>query len=245
MVSLEPPHDMPGILAQTPPYEARQLLAFRCASAWKVMPVDYDPESELLTVAIHDTAQEQQLRNLFAFFMQPHKLKFHLVEKRDIEAAFKIHFDGRGGMERQWSLRPVLSRSMREQLARTSRAEPKAEGQTDTPAEAATSGVNGSLEEVGFADIVQILSAGGRKMEIAFTGTQGAGRVCLDATQVVHAELNGEAGEEAFYTLMQWNNGTFRARQVKEHGDTTLSAPLMSLLMEGARRVDEGIPGSG
>ncbi|MDP6525665.1 MAG: DUF4388 domain-containing protein [Kiritimatiellia bacterium] len=245
MVSREPPADMPEILAQTPPYEARQLLAFRCARAWNVMPVDYDPEGECLAVAIHEPAQEQQLRNLFAFFMQPQKLEFHLVEEHDIEAAFKIHFDGRGGMERQWSLRPVLSRSMREQLARTVRTKPEAEGETETPNAEVTSGISGSLEEVRFADIVQILSAGGRKMEISLSSTNGAGRVCLEATQVVHAELNGEAGEEAFYTLMQWDSGTFRARQVKEHANATLSAPLMSLLMEGARRVDEGIPAFG
>lgn len=240
--SLGPPPRLPAVLARTPPYEARQLLSFRCVRAWSVMPVDYDPEGELLTVAIHDPAQEQQLRKLFSFFMQPQQLEFHLVTKREIEGAFKLHFSGRGSMERQWSLRPVLSRGVRDQLARTARGKPA--GGEASPESGVPAGVSGSLEEVGFADIVQILSAGGRKMEISLSGSKGVGRVCLEGTQVVHADLNGEAGEEAFYTLMQWRDGMFRARQVAEHADTDLSSALMSLLMEGARRADESISGA-
>jgi len=103
-------------------------------------------------------------------------------------------------------------------------------------------GVRGRLSDMSFSDLVQILSAGGKKMEISLSGKDGTARVLLEGGNVVHAEVGQDEGPEAFYALMTWDDGEFTARPLRESVTPAMSASVMSLLMEGARRCDEGAP---
>jgi hypothetical protein len=57
--------------------------------------------------------------------------------------------------------------------------------------------------------------------------------------EIVHAQTNGLNGDEAFYSLVAWQEGSFHIVSCKQFPDRTIHSPLMSMLIEGARRVDE------
>jgi len=102
-----------------------------------------------------------------------------------------------------------------------------------------TEGISGTLHDMSFPDVVQILSAGGGKTVFDMMGAEGTGRVCIEAGDVVHVEAGDATGEEAFYALMRWEDGTFTARHCDPLPSRTMRAPVQALLMEGARRMDE------
>jgi CheY-like chemotaxis protein len=101
-------------------------------------------------------------------------------------------------------------------------------------------GVKGNLSDIRFSDLIQILAAGGKKVEITIGNGSDTGRICLDANAVVHAEQGSLSGAEAFYAIMGWPAGEFRAVVQEELAAPTMNTPVMSLLMEGSRRCDEG-----
>lgn len=102
------------------------------------------------------------------------------------------------------------------------------------------SGVSGSLADMSFSDLVQVLSAGGKSMDVSVTSDDQSGRIVLKAGNVVHAEAGELRGEQAFYALMQWKVGQFSMSECRQFPEPTVTASTMSLLMEGARIADEG-----
>lgn len=101
-------------------------------------------------------------------------------------------------------------------------------------------GVSGSLADMSFSDLVQVLSAGGKSMDVSVTSGEQQGRIVLKAGNVVHAEAGDVSGESAFYELMQWKVGQFSMSECQKFPEATVKASTMSLLMEGARLADEG-----
>lgn len=102
-----------------------------------------------------------------------------------------------------------------------------------------TNGVGGSLSDMAFVDIVQIITAGGRSVEISLVNSDGIGLVYIQNGEIIHAEDDGLEGAEAFYALMGWKEGTFTSRQRSDFDKHTIHGTVMGLLMEGARRSDE------
>ena len=101
-------------------------------------------------------------------------------------------------------------------------------------------GVSGSLADMSFSDLVQVLSAGGKSMDVSVTNEAEVGRIVLKEGNVVHAEAGSVTGEQAFYVLMQWEVGQFSMSECQEFPEATVTSSTMSLLMEGARLADEG-----
>lgn len=101
-------------------------------------------------------------------------------------------------------------------------------------------GVTGSLVDMSFSDIVQILSAGSRSMKISVSSGANTGSVVIKDGNVIHAEVGNLVGEGAFYALMQWHEGDFAMSECKQFPEPTIQSSTMSLLMEGARLEDEG-----
>jgi hypothetical protein len=211
------------LLAHPPPYEARRLLSFECASSWGVMPVSFDPAANRLTLAVHDAAQMEKIRRILLFFLYGHAVDFSAAPREEIEQAFARHFGQNLEGPRRWGLRPLFSTSPGSRPKR---------GRGD--------GVKGSLRDMSFADLVQISAADGKRMEIALTREGHNGCVCLEDGCVVHAAVDETEGEAAFYAVMQWTDGEFLARRTDSFPKRTMKASVMSLLMEGARRRDEG-----
>jgi DNA-binding response OmpR family regulator len=100
-------------------------------------------------------------------------------------------------------------------------------------------GISGSLSDMSFNDMIQILSAGAKNLRIEVTKDSQRAEVYMRAGDIIHCELGERSGPEAFYSIMRWTDGTFAANQCREFPEPTISVSTMSLLMEGSRQLDE------
>ena len=100
-------------------------------------------------------------------------------------------------------------------------------------------GVSGSLTEMNSTDFIQSLAAGEKDVEIHLAHGGQEGKVYMQQGQIIHADMESLSGEEAFYKLMTWEEGAFQILSCSNFPTRTIHAPTMSLLIEGARLVDE------
>jgi CheY-like chemotaxis protein len=101
-------------------------------------------------------------------------------------------------------------------------------------------GVTGSLKEMGLPDVIQILCAGGKNTRLTLKQDGREGVIYIQAGEIVESRLAEHQAETAFYKLMGWKTGTFQAQACADFPPRAINAPMMSLLMEGARLNDEG-----
>jgi CheY-like chemotaxis protein len=99
------------LLDRAPPYEARRLLSFECASKWLAMPAAYDRAANRLTLVVHDPARVESIRRIFRFFVPSQELDFGVASRPEIEQAFQRHFGARDGRSQRWLFRPLATRA--------------------------------------------------------------------------------------------------------------------------------------
>jgi PAS domain S-box-containing protein len=104
------------------------------------------------------------------------------------------------------------------------------------------SGIAGDLEDVPLTDMVQILCAGGKNMQITIQHHNAEAQIFIRNGDITHCASGDKQGEEAFYDLMRWHEGKFTALPCEEFPARTIMVSAIALLMEGARRFDEGQP---
>lgn len=100
-------------------------------------------------------------------------------------------------------------------------------------------GVSGSLSEISIPDILQILSNARRTGLLSITSNKGTGEIYLDSGRVVDAIYGGLRGEEAFYQIVGWEDGTFSLDPDVLMLGSTINRSTDGLIMEGLRRLDE------
>ncbi len=100
-------------------------------------------------------------------------------------------------------------------------------------------GVQGSLTEMNLSDLIQSLSAGDKDVEIHLESGGQQGKIFMQQGDIVHAETRNLQGDEAFYELVAWQHGNFNIVSCNSFPSRTIHSPLMSMLIEGARRLDE------
>jgi response regulator RpfG family c-di-GMP phosphodiesterase len=104
-------------------------------------------------------------------------------------------------------------------------------------------GISGDLENLGFADIVQVLSMGMKTACVTLRSNGSKGQIWFENGTVRHAESGKVKGEQAFYEMVRWTEGSF----VIEHGVQTnhhsIERDAMFLVMEGVRLMDESEAG--
>lgn len=105
-------------------------------------------------------------------------------------------------------------------------------------------GVSGSLSDMSFSDMIQILCSGNKSVEVNLVSGSKRGNVFIKNGEVIHAEAGELRGESAFYEMMSWNNGVFTTRRLATVPERTIFSSAMSLLMEGARLNDESAENS-
>jgi DNA-binding response OmpR family regulator len=106
-------------------------------------------------------------------------------------------------------------------------------------AETKARGVHGSLSEMKPADFLQTLSAAEKDVEVRLERAKEKGAIFMQKGEVVHASTGSLSGEEAFFALMAWNDGIFEIVACIDFPPRSIQSPLMSLLIEGYRRLDE------
>ena len=106
-------------------------------------------------------------------------------------------------------------------------------------ADTKTRGVHGSISEMKPADFLQTLSAAEKDVEVRLERAKDRGSIFMQKGEVVHANTGSLSGEEAFFALMAWNDGNFEIVSCADFPARSIQSPLMSLLIEGYRRLDE------
>lgn len=102
-------------------------------------------------------------------------------------------------------------------------------------------GVSGSLAEMGLPDVIQILWHGRKTCTVRLKAAKGAGDIGFSEGQIVDARYAGKRGEEAFYSMLAIKEGDFHIDADAVPTERTIDVSPEGLLLEGMRRLDEGL----
>jgi CheY-like chemotaxis protein/predicted regulator of Ras-like GTPase activity (Roadblock/LC7/MglB family) len=104
-------------------------------------------------------------------------------------------------------------------------------------------GFSVAIQEMEFTDLLQFLSFAGRAVKVLVTNNLGEeGDIGLEGDTVLWVKTRAHFGEDAFFEIVGWEGGGFEMRPLsKEERDRKGEVVSLSyLLLEGARRKDEG-----
>lgn len=101
-------------------------------------------------------------------------------------------------------------------------------------------GLTGSLEQFALEDLLQTAELNRRSGTIVVQRGDRVGRLWLRDGRLAEASIDGgPRGEEAFYELVFWRQGTFEAEFRPVDVDSRIGEPLSALLLEAMRLHDE------
>ena len=106
-------------------------------------------------------------------------------------------------------------------------------------------GFEGKLFDLQLTDIIQMNCLSRITTSLAITKDDQRGVIYFNDGEIVHAECDDMEGEEAFYTIINWQEGKFVSNIGALPARETISSPWEHLLMEGMKRKDEAGAASG
>jgi response regulator RpfG family c-di-GMP phosphodiesterase len=102
-------------------------------------------------------------------------------------------------------------------------------------------GVSGSLAEMSIPDMVQVLWHGRKTCALRISTRMATGEIYFADGQIVDARWDQTHGEDAFYRMLALHEGEFRLDPGFEPAGRTITVSPEALLLEGMRRLDEGM----
>jgi response regulator RpfG family c-di-GMP phosphodiesterase len=103
----------------------------------------------------------------------------------------------------------------------------------------AARGVSGSLEEMGFPELVQILAQGRKTGALKIRAGHESGELHFVSGEVWGALWGKLRGEDAFYAMCKLRSGEFVLDPNFKAAERALGSSAEGLLLEGMRRLDE------
>ncbi len=100
--------------------------------------------------------------------------------------------------------------------------------------------LQGNIHDMSVADLIQHNCLDRKKAKITITSSQGEAELFFRNGEVVHASLNDLEGEEVVYRILAWDEGSFTLANEAESPKVSINRSWSGLLIEGARRLDEG-----
>jgi CheY-like chemotaxis protein len=99
----------------------------------------------------------------------------------------------------------------------------------------------GNLADMGVVDLVQTLEMGKKSGALHVKSKKGVEAICyFKDGRILDCELGAKvAGENAFYRLLNWQEGEFAIEFKPIEREERISVSTQGLLMEGMRRIDE------
>jgi CheY-like chemotaxis protein len=98
----------------------------------------------------------------------------------------------------------------------------------------------GNLSDMGVVDLVQTLEMGKKSGALHVKSAKGQEAVCyFREGRILDCELGKLAGENAFYRLLNWQEGEFAIEFKPIERDERIPVSTQGLLLEGMRRIDE------
>jgi response regulator RpfG family c-di-GMP phosphodiesterase len=102
-------------------------------------------------------------------------------------------------------------------------------------------GVSGSLSEMGLPDMVQVLFHARKSGNLRIRAREGSGEIHFAEGNVVNALWGEMRGEDAFYAMLKLQEGEFGLDPAFKPTGRVIHNSAEALLLEGMRRIDEGI----
>ena len=101
-------------------------------------------------------------------------------------------------------------------------------------------GFRGVLRRVGLQDVLQMECLSRNSSVLEVSNTSLAGKIFIETGQIVHAQVADIIGEDALNQLLALSGGQFNLKPFSEPTARTISGQWEFLLMEAARKSDEG-----
>ena len=102
-------------------------------------------------------------------------------------------------------------------------------------------GVSGSLREMSLPDIIQILFHGRKSGNLKIRSGSDMGEIHVNEGAIWNALWGSLRGEEAFYAMLKLQDGEFGLDPQFKAQSRVINQSSEALLLEGMRRLDEGI----
>ncbi len=100
-------------------------------------------------------------------------------------------------------------------------------------------GFEGRISDFQLSDLIQLLCLGRQTNSLHFEKDGQRGVIFFEDGNIVHAEVEGIEGEEAFYEILTWDGGSFTLHKGEKPPRESIFKGWQSLLLEGLRRLDE------
>lgn len=101
--------------------------------------------------------------------------------------------------------------------------------------------LSGELSDLSLAELIELFCNRRKTGRLEVVYPVGAGYFYVHAGAVVHAQIGELRGIEAVYCALTLPNASFTFDQTFETPEVTINAPWTSVVLEGLRRIDEGI----
>lgn len=103
--------------------------------------------------------------------------------------------------------------------------------------------LEGNLDMMSLASIVQINCEERNQAQLSLNYQGKTGSIYFDGGEMIHAETANLSGEEALYSLLGWEDGSFKVKMGATPAIKTITKNWSGLLLEGMRRIDESTAG--
>lgn len=100
-------------------------------------------------------------------------------------------------------------------------------------------GLEGNLKMMSLSSIIQINCEERNQAQLILNHLGNSGTIFFNNGEMVHAKTGDLIGDEAIYTLLSWEEGTFKLKMDSVPELVTIDKNWSGLLMEGMRRIDE------
>ncbi len=101
--------------------------------------------------------------------------------------------------------------------------------------------VHGNLRDLALTSIVSVNCSEHNQAELVIRRQGRVGTIYFESGGIVHASLDEQEGEQVIYELLSWEDGSFSLKQGVPTPKRTVEAGWTGLLLEGMRRIDDGV----
>jgi predicted regulator of Ras-like GTPase activity (Roadblock/LC7/MglB family) len=102
--------------------------------------------------------------------------------------------------------------------------------------------MQGDLKDMAVAELIQHACQDGKTACLVVEHRGQRAEVYFERGRVVHARMGSEEGEQVIFDIFPWSEGRFSLEPCDPSTRRTIMRSYQALLLEGARRVDEGAP---
>ena len=113
---------------------------------------------------------------------------------------------------------------------------PRAE---DAPGSPAADGFEGEVAGLGVSDLLQVNAQSRFSGCFRIRHQRSLGLIFFRDGEIVHAEMDGRIGEEAFHAILAWPTGRFSVEPNVMTARRTIQKSCEHLLLDGQRQLDE------